>query len=56
VERRDLARHPAAEHGAGHSVRVDPRARRATTAPRRDEVNDALAARKICRDFALPVP
>jgi predicted RNA binding protein YcfA (HicA-like mRNA interferase family) len=61
VKRRDLLRH-LAQHGCtllregrNHTVYVNLAARTASTIPRHNEINQALA-RKICKDLRVPRP
>jgi predicted RNA binding protein YcfA (HicA-like mRNA interferase family) len=59
VKRRDLIRH--LEHhgcellreGGNHSIYVNRKARRTSSVPRHNEINNDLA-RKICRDLEVP--
>jgi mRNA interferase HicA len=59
VKRRDLIRH--IEHhgcellreGGNHSIYVNRKARRASSVPRHNEINNDLA-RKICKDLEVP--
>jgi len=61
MKRRDLVRH-LEEHGCAllreggkHTVYVNRKARKSTTVPRHNEINEYLA-RKICRDLEVPLP
>ena len=61
MKRRDLLRHleqhGCAFHreGASHTVYVNRAAKKASTIPRHNEINDDLA-RKICKDLQVPRP
>jgi predicted RNA binding protein YcfA (HicA-like mRNA interferase family) len=61
VKRRELVRHVQAQgcvllrEGGRHSVFLNPAARKTSTIPRHNEINDHLA-RKICRDLEVAPP
>jgi mRNA interferase HicA len=61
VKRRDLLRH-LEEHGcellregANHTIYVNRAAKRVSTVPRHNEINENLA-KKICKDLLVPTP
>ena len=59
MKRRDLIRHleqhgcEQLREGGKHTVYVNRKARKTTTVPRHNEINEYLA-RKICRDLEVP--
>jgi len=61
MKRRDLLRHLAANgceflrEGRAHTVYVNRIARKATTIPRHNEIDEHLA-RRICKDLDVPSP
>ncbi len=61
MKRRHLLRHLARHgcvllrEGRSHTVYVNRAARKATTIPRHNEINQSLA-RKICKDLHVPRP
>ena len=61
MKRRDLLRHLARHgcallrEGRSHTVYVNRAARKSTTIPRHNEINQDLA-RKICKDLQVPRP
>ena len=61
MKRLDLIRH-LEQHGCvlfreggNHSVYLNRRTRKSSSVPRHREINEFLA-RKICRDFEIPMP
>jgi mRNA interferase HicA len=61
VKRRDLLRHleqhgcEFLREGGSHTLYVNRSAKKASTIPRHNEINQDLA-RKICRDLQVPRP
>lgn len=61
MKRRDLIRHLESHgcelfrEGGRHSVYVNRPARKTSSVPRHNEINDHLV-RKICRDLDVPSP
>jgi len=61
VKRRDLVRHlerhgcELLREGGSHSVYVNRTAKKVSSVPRHNEINEHLA-RKICRDLDVPAP
>ena len=61
MKRRDLLRHleqhgcEFLREGGSHTVYINGPAKKASTIPRHNEVNDDLA-RKICKDLQVPRP
>ena len=61
MKRRDLLRHLARHdctflrEGGNHTVFINPTARKASTIPRHNDLNQDLA-RKICKDLQVPLP
>jgi mRNA interferase HicA len=61
VKRRELVRHLESHgcrvlrEGGRHTVYVNLQARKTSSVPRHNEINDYLA-RKICRDLDVPMP
>ena len=59
MKRRDLIRHlerhgcELLREGGSHSVYVNRTAKKASSVPRHNEINEHLA-RKICRDLEVP--
>jgi len=61
LKRRDLVRHleqhgcVLLREGANHTIFVNPAARKTSSVPRHNEINNDLA-RKICKDLQVPQP
>lgn len=61
MKRRDLLRHleqhgcEFLREGGGHTVYINRIAKKASTIPRHNEINQDLA-RKICKDLQVPRP
>ena len=61
MKRRDLIRHleqngcALLREGANHTIYVNRAARKTSSVPRHNEINNDLA-RKICKDLQLPQP
>ncbi len=61
MKRRELIRHlerqgcQVLREGAKHTVYVNRKARKSSSVPRHNEINDYLT-RKICRDLEIPTP
>jgi len=61
VKRRDLLRHleqsgcEFLREGGNHTIYINRPAKKASTIPRHNEINQDLA-RKICRDLQVPRP
>jgi predicted RNA binding protein YcfA (HicA-like mRNA interferase family) len=61
LKRRDLIRHleqhdcQLLREGGNHSIYVNPAARKTSSVPRHNEINNDLA-KKICNDLQVPQP
>ena len=61
MKRRDLIRHleqhgcRLLREGANHAIYINPAAKKTSTVPRHNEINNDLA-KKICKDLQVPQP